>query len=559
MNDFSCHRSRSTRRLPTYLRFARWTMVFPGLPLVFWACVSHPLTQPIPEPRQVTDAYITVAPVRHLDLLFMVDNSPSMRPKQDKMKAQFPKLIEALRDPYDQTLPDLRIAIVDSDLGAGAATWCTKSGPYGDTGKFQMRGAADCGAKADAKWLEFTKNRPVNFTGEISQVFGCLAVNVGVEGCGFEHQLAALEWAFYLGDNKSQLDFLRPEAYLGIVLLTDEDDCSAPPNTNMFVPSESNESWSLRCATRGHTCDGATLSYPTTAPLSVPYESCRARTDATCEASVDTSVPTTCNPLMNLAKLADEVKQLKGGGAEADDKILVAGIYGTPRAGDPVARPYKIDLTPNPASNSPVTEVYDYWPVCYDPDFMPSGSGFDKTAAEHGATGGLRIKAFLDEFKPESRLAYSICESDFGPAMDGIGKALIRKMDNLCVPFKLEDSSDEPGVQADCRVAWRIPNTVTDSKGVTSLVFEELPDSIRRCDASREPECWEVVFGDKNGTAEEKNAAERCPATGSAPSQMINIVRKPGTTLVEGTKVGMQCVTCVDLPPGMKPFKGCDY
>jgi hypothetical protein len=40
---------------------------------------------------------------------------------------------------------------------------------------------------------------------------------------------------------------------------------------------------------------------------------------------------------------------------------------------------------------------------------------------------------------------------------------------------------------------------------------------------------------------------------------MINVVRTPGTTLVEGTKVGMQCVTCVDLPPGMKPIKGCDY
>jgi hypothetical protein len=40
---------------------------------------------------------------------------------------------------------------------------------------------------------------------------------------------------------------------------------------------------------------------------------------------------------------------------------------------------------------------------------------------------------------------------------------------------------------------------------------------------------------------------------------MISVVRAPGTTLVEGTKVGMQCVTCVDLNPGMKPIEGCDY
>jgi len=127
MDTTTRNRSRSVS-----LSFARWTMVFVGLPFALWACVSHPLTQPIPEPRQVTDAYITVAPVRHLDLLFMVDNSPSMKPKQDKMKDQFPKLIDALRDPSDQTLPDLRIAIVDSDLGAGNSTRCSATGGYGD-------------------------------------------------------------------------------------------------------------------------------------------------------------------------------------------------------------------------------------------------------------------------------------------------------------------------------------------------------------------------------------------------------------------------------------------
>jgi hypothetical protein len=547
----------ATRFRSTGLRFALWTMVLAGLPFVLWACVSHPLTQPTPEPRQETDISITIAPVRHLDLLFMVDNSASMKPKQDKMKAQFPKLIEALRDPLDQTLPDLRIAIVDSDLGAGQSTLCKSA--YGDMGQFQMRGATDCGANADARWLEYTKNQAINFTGDVSSVFGCLAGNVGVSGCGFEHQLAALEWAFYLGDNKSQLDFLRPEAYLGIVLLTDEDDCSAPPGTGMFVPTPVGESGSLRCATRGHLCDGATLAYPTTSAVSVPYDSCHARTDKTCDASVDTSVATDCNPLMNVIQLADEVKMLKGGGAEADEKLLVAAIYGTPRPGDTTARPYKIDSTPNPTPGSAVAEIYDYWPVCYDPDFMPTGSGFDKTAADHGATGGLRIDAFLNQFKSESRLSYSICESDFGPAMDGIGKTLAIKMGSLCVPYKLADTSDDPGVQADCRVVYRIPRTVTSGKGITSVVYDELPDSLPRCDASRTPDCWEVKFGNASGTADEQQTAKRCPATGTVPSQMINVVRQAGTTLAEGTKVSMQCVTCVDLPPNLPPIKGCDY
>ena len=547
----------SSRSRSPYLRFACWAMGFGALPFALWACVSHPLTQPTPEPRQVTDAHITVAPVRHLDLLFMVDNSLSMKSKQDKMKDQFPVLIDALRD-SDQTLPDLRIAIVDSDLGAGQSTQCKSASGYGDMGQFQMRGATDCGANADARWLEYTNNQPVNFTGDVSKVFGCLASNVGVCGCGFEHQLAAVEWAFYLVDNKSQLAFLRPEAFLGIVLLTDEDDCSAPQETKMFATLAPNESWSLRCATRAHSCDGVTLAYPTTSAVSVPYDSCHARTDTTCDASVDTSVATDCNPLVNIGQLADEVKQLKGGGTDADEKILVAAIYGTPRPSDTTARPYQIDKTPT-TPGSPVAEIYDYWPICYDPDFMPTGSGWDQTAADHGATGGLRIKAFLDQFKPESRLAYSICESNFGPAMDGIGKALAIKMGSLCVPFKLADSSDEPGVQADCRVVYRIPQTETAANGVTTVVYKEEPESLPRCEASRSPDCWEVKFGNATGTADEQKTATLCPAKGTAPSQMINIVRQPGTTLKEGTQVGMQCVTCVDLPPGMDPIKGCDY
>jgi hypothetical protein len=328
----------------------------------------------------------------------------------------------------------------------------------------------------------------------------------------------------------------------------------------MFDDFVRTEAWSLRCATRAHECDKTQLAFPTTASVSIPYESCRARTDATCDSSqVDTSVATGCNPLERVSDLANAVKQLKGGGQEADDKILVAAIYGTPRAGDTSPPTYKIDMVPNPMPGTADAEVYDYWPICYDPDYPPTGSGFDKTAAEHGATGGLRIDAFLNEFPPRSRLAYSICEPDFGPAMAGIGKALLDKMDDLCVPFKLVDTSDEPGLQADCRVAYRIPRAVQDANGNTRVVFDESPASLPACDATRTPDCWEVRFGDPNGSAEEKDTAARCPATPSAPSQMVNVVRTPGVGMPDGTKVVMQCLTCVDPRAGMQAAAGCDY
>ena len=544
---------------PSAWSMARWMVVGVALPLALWACVSHPLAQPFPQPVQETDAQVTIVPMRRLDLLFMVDNSPSMKPKQDKMRAQFPNLIDALRDPVDHTLPDLRIAILDSDLGAAQSRQCPDSANYGDRGTFQMRDAAGCGANPEARWLEYTRNQPVNFTGDVSEVFGCLASNVGVAGCGFEHQLGALEWAFYLGDNESQWNFLRPEAYLGIVILTDEDDCSAPPDTHLFDKVEKPEAWSLRCATRAHACDGGTFDYPTTGPVSVPYASCRARSDDTCASDVDTSQATSCNPLLKIAELANAVKDLKGGAELAEDKILVAGIYGTPRAGDSGTPLYKIDLTPDPTPGvAPDAKVWDYWPICYDPNFPPAGSDFDKRAADHGAMGGLRIDAFLNEFSENRRLKYSICEPDFGPAMKGIGDALSVMMGDLCVPFKLVDVSAEPGLQADCRVAYRIPRAAQDKNGNLTVVYDERSDSLPACDATRTPDCWEVIAGRADGSELEKRAWKSCPAKDGRVSQMVNVVRKAGDNLPDGTKAVMQCLTCVDLPPGVPVPEGCE-
>ncbi len=545
---------------PSAWSTVRWVVLGAALPLGVWACVSHPLAQPYPQPVQETDAQVTIVPMRHLDLLFLVDNSPSMKPKQDKMKDQFPNLINALRDPMDQTLPDLRIAILDSDLGAAQSRQCSTSPNYGDRGTFQMRDATGCGANADARWLEYTKNQPINFTGDVSTVFGCLASNLGVAGCGFEHQLGAIEWAFYLSDNKSQWEFLRPEAYLGIVILSDEDDCSAPPGTLMFDKWEKTEAWSLRCATRAHECDGVTLAYPTTGPVSVPYASCRARMDDTCAADVDTSHATSCNPLLKITDLAKAVKDLKGGAEAAEEKILVAGIYGTPRAGDAAAPVYKIDLTPDPMTGvAPDAKVWDYWPICYDPNFAPSGSGFDKTAAEHGATGGLRFDAFLNEFPERNRLKYSICEPDFGPAMKGIGDALTALMGDLCVPFKLVDTSDEPGLQADCRVAYRIPRASKDKNGNDIVIFDEKSESLPACDGTGTTPCWEVVFGKDGGSELEDRAWHSCSPEKTGLSQMVNVVRQANDGLPDGTKAVMQCLTCVSLPPGVPEPAGCDY
>jgi hypothetical protein len=134
--------------------------------------------------------------------------------------------------------------------------------------------------------------------------------------------------------------------------------------------------------------------------------------------------------------MATEIKALK---SKPDEQIFVAGIFGWPLSdADMASATYKIAPIPNPnAADTAHPTVYDTWPVCYDPNHPPTNpdptTGYDATAAFWGATGGLRIGAFVDEFG-DNGLKFSICQPDFSAAMTKIGSALSKKMQNLCLP-----------------------------------------------------------------------------------------------------------------------------
>jgi len=355
-----------------------------------------------------TGTYVVeLNPVRQLDLVFMIDNSPSMAPKQDKLRSNFPRLIAALKNPIDDSLPDLRVAIIDSDLGTDGAYGNGNCGPndsngnsaYGDMGKFQMVGASACGVtSSSAQWLEYRQGQPVNFTGEIDTVFGCLAGNLGTFGCGEEHQLQAFEYALVLKNigNDAQQAMLRAKANLGLVFLSDEDDCSAATNDGMFgdLLGLRDESASLRCVTRSLACNDRNLTtsppgYPTDASFTAPLASCHARIDACANAldgtkGTDTSQPTSCSPLRSVQRMVDEIKALK---ADPDTQIFVVGIFGWP-LDDTQTADARLKIAPIPNPNTADTQhpqVFETWPVCYDPDHTPDHpdptTGFDVDAA----------------------------------------------------------------------------------------------------------------------------------------------------------------------------------
>jgi hypothetical protein len=546
---------------------------------------------------QETDLYISMAPNRQLDLVFMIDNTSSMPPKVAKMNAQFPKMIAALKDPTDGTLPDLRVAIIDSDLGTGGQYSSGTCGPktlsdgpsiYGDMGRFQMinttvNNPTPCGvSNPSATYLEMQKNLPVNFTGDINAVFACLASNLGTGGCGEQHQLQAVEFALVAGGlgalSDAQHLMLRPAAYLGLVFLTDEDDCSAATNEGMFgqgppFPGPSGlqgESASLRCFSRSHQCSGRNLAdnappgYPTTGAFTAPLTSCSARTDPCPNPTdgnqgTDTSAPTTCSPLKDYQRLAGEIKGLK---EDPDNQIVVAGIFGWPLSdADMATAQYKIDLVPSAnTADTAHPQVFDSWPVCYDPNHRPAAAntdkttGFDSTAAGFGATAGLRMSAFIDEFGANG-LKFSICQPDFGASMKVIGDTIARKLRNLCVNYKLLDTDPSSGLQPDCRVVWRTPSMTSTSP--TTMVYAESA-ALPQCPAGASngnvaADCWQLVTDTSS-----------CPGNGQSVSVLRTaqeIASNPQLTL--GTKLSMQCLTCPDeianLDPYSDLYQACNY
>jgi hypothetical protein len=267
--------------------------------------------------------------------------------------------------------------------------------------------------------------------------------------------------------------------------------------------------------------------------------------------STDTSQRTTCSPLRDIHNLANTIKSLKGD----PNQILVAGIFGWPLSdADMATAEYKIEPVPNPnTADTAHPTVFDYWPVCYDPNHLPTNpdpaTGADPVAASFGATGGLRMSAFIDEFNLNG-LKYSICQPDFAATMADIGNTLSRKLQNICLGYRLLDTDlNTPGLQPDCHVAYAIPDLLT---GV-SHEGSAMPQCQAAFVNNAQPvlPCWELQYD-----------ISRCPGVqGAGVGQLVNVVTDPlAPPVPAGTKIDMQCRTCSDVAAGASAIAGCnDY
>jgi hypothetical protein len=580
--------------------------------LFLWGCSSKAPDWPIKGVGQETDFQVLVSPEREVDILFMIDNSPSMDPKQTALASNFPKMISVL-DSLPGGLPDVHIGVVSSNMGAGNGAMGGNCGQgLGDMGLLWGNDpnnlvasvaaggeyftnvdpnyptppaliADGCGLKPGERWIEDIQNPDPNIPGrlqnytnvKLEDVFSCLAKAVGVNGCGEEHQLQATRVALMPQSfNQANLGFVRKDAYLAIVLITDEDDCSATNldslNDDMFnmaTKRDPNDTTSLRCAARGHLCNNQAIpnfdhvaGYTGTGPYTHDFSDCSAKV------MPDPNNPDyVYMPLIDVRDIIQNIKDIKG--ANWAQKILVSGIIGWPPGPNDTNLPSTVQVTDqyridkDPTSLPPGQQnVWDYMPICSDPNQTSADGNIYK------AHGGLRLKQFVDAFGANGQV-FSICNSDFTNAMQQIGNAIVQLVKPGCVDYPLIDTDPTTlGTQPECQAVERVPCTNIGQGDCLQTGFQEAPISECRdgqgntldpssLDPGPDPNnplhtqadidntlskiiqdsrpCWYLSYD---------HSSAGCSSVFNA--QRISVLRQTGQVAPPGTSLGMQCLTC---------------
>ena len=193
---------------------------------------------------------VPVNPQRALDLLILIDDSPSMEQEQAKLAEQVPRLVNLLLTGGVDTdgstpLPggtfpaveSLHVGIITPDLGWSTepptnysppddffpSDLCEVNNGLGKAGLMQVSGnRMTCDAQTPPEGTLYLNYPEPPF--EASDLVSDVECVTGqTNGCGFEQQLEAI-----LASNRNSANggFNREDALLAVIVITDEDDCS---------------------------------------------------------------------------------------------------------------------------------------------------------------------------------------------------------------------------------------------------------------------------------------------------------------------------------------------
>ena len=343
-------------------------------------------------------------------------------------------------------------------------------------------------------------------------MFQCIGA-LGDKGCGFEHQLASIDRALGGDGNgapSTNANFLRPEAYLGIVLLTNEDDCSAPSNSQIYSlavggSNQQNIANALgpvanyRCNQFGHLCkdpSGNVIEPPLTPPANAMGTAAAPTLDMTDCTSNDTN-----GLLTPVSQFISDIRSLKG---DPDNQILVASISAPPT-------PYTVAWVPQMGGQN--TQPNELWPQiehscgAAGTDDVNPESTMSPTDMSFGDP-GVRIAQFVSAF-PNYVLA-SICDASYAASMQAIATKLGQLITPPCITGKIQN---DPAGNPQCSVIEH----QTDGSGMKHDAA--VPNCAENGNAMP---CWSLMPGAGTCTGQQINVMDPAGANTNAESSTIN-------------------------------------
>jgi hypothetical protein len=421
-----------------------------------------------------------------IDILFVIDNSASTNDKQTQFAANFPRFIDAL-NAFPTGFPNVHIGVVSSSVDIGNSVFGPQCSPAtGQNGSLQNRPFnGTCAAPTDRFLVDVAVaggTRQVNYPGgDLAASFSCIA-QLGAAGCGFEAPLAAMQRALD-GSRPENAGFLRRGAFLAVVFLTDEDDCSAD-DLSLFTRDQSvagpND---LRCAIEAYQCDSLI------APGSDgTYSNCKLRTDGA---------------LANPSDFAAFLTSIK------DPTRIMTALIG----GDPTTT---IETGPLTIAGSSAQERV------VQPSCMTTINSVVQVARPAN-----RIAAFVQAFASRG-LFNTVCASDYSQALTDIGNQL-GILVSPCLEGELDTRDRDPanpGLQPDCTVA-ELTNVETPDEDEVELPRCVMADATTPAPGGERP-CWWVA-----------DSAATCPTT--ATHLELHVERANPNEA--GTDIRVSCAT----------------
>lgn len=385
------------------------------------ACPDRTISEVVPEQGKVESKDIPVNINRDIDILFLIDKSPTMSDEQAALTANFPRFIQSLSQ-IEGGLPNVHIGVISQDIGAGGMTVGTNCAGTGDNGNLLATPRVPGCTAPNGKFISDIDlgngNRQKNYTGTLEDTFSCIAT-LGPNGCGFEQHLGSLEKA--LKNNPNNAGFLRPSAFLAIIIISDEDDCSAS-DPSLYNPSNSAAGplADFRCFEWGWECDEGYMSRSQAGT----YTNCRPRENS----------PYLHHP----DHFVDIIKSVK-----ADPKqVIVSTIIGPSALTSPAVRQTKVTMNTTMGTFAQVS------PSCQ--------------VGTQNAFPMPRLFDFSQQF-PDRNSFFSLCNDDNGDGqadlqrgLDVIAQLIRRVVGNPCFESDISTADldpNNPGLQLECSVS----------------------------------------------------------------------------------------------------------